>query len=220
MSIALAAIAAAADLYAAGGRTRKAERLAKSYRLAQEKANRAAEGRYRQLLRGQEGLSRLGQRLEKRTGRRVRADITRGHSARLGNISQGLVSSGLSGTTVGASLRGGAERERVERLAGLEDVLGRQQFAREQSIEGARGGFIERRSDIGPDFGEMARISESQGAGGPFGSPGLSSFLQYLLSTGGGGAQGGTGGKSYRYRGGPSGQGNAPSQELAGPYFS
>jgi len=192
--LALGGGAAILDALQGPGRRDDADRLAEQYRLAQEAANRKNEGRYGQLLRGQEGLARRDRKLLKGVGRQARADITRGHSGRLGDISRREVSSGLAGTTVGSTLRAGAEKERVSSLSRLEEGLSARRLGMEQGLQASRAGIIERRTDQGPDYGEMARIQQMRGQQGPFEGPAFGAFMQnapliYGMTAGRGGQQ-------------------------------
>jgi hypothetical protein len=124
------------------------------FQQAQDQARAANEVRYQQGLELYDRIieqSRLGT-VQKAT----EATLDRGRTKSVAQGMQSLVSSGLSSTTTAAGL-GKQFEEEVASPARLqaEDIASQREM---QALAG-RAGFIERREDIGPSFGDIANLA-------------------------------------------------------------
>lgn len=137
------------------------DNLIAQFQAQQERANAANEQRFQQ---GLDLFDRIiaqnqpGGTLEKAT----EATIGRAKTQSVAQGTQALVSSGLASTTQAAGL-GKKFEEEIGVPARLQaaDIAG-------QRLSGAlrdKAGFIERREDIGPDFGTIASLAQSIGRG-------------------------------------------------------
>jgi len=137
------------------------DNLIAQFQAQQEAANAANEQRFQQ---GLDIFDRIIKQQE--TGdvseQATEAAIGRARTKSVAQGTQALVSSGLASTTQAAGLG-----KKFEEEVG---VPARLQAAdiRQQRLSGAlrdKAGFIERREDIGPDFGTIAGLAKSIGAG-------------------------------------------------------
>jgi len=111
---------------------------------AQEKANRANEQRYQEILKQYEGLGTAGRaRIEQQTGQQQAA------------ATQRLTSRGLGGTTITSA---------VSRGIASDAEMQRQQL--EESVAMQRAGVMERRTDEGPDLSMYANLMQMAGQQG------------------------------------------------------
>lgn len=162
------------------------------FQAQQAQANAANEARFQQ---GLEIFDRIiaqnqpGGALEQAT----EAGLERGRKKSVAQGTQALVSAGLSGTTTAAGL-GRAYEEEVGAPARLRAA----DISAQRLTEARLGkvGFIERREDVGPDFGTIAQLAQGIGAGqarrvssrssGPA-TPAFPKAAAYAPSTGTGG---------------------------------
>jgi len=137
------------------------DNLIAQFQAQQEAANTANEKRFQQ---GLEIFDRIIKQEE--TGdvseKAIEAAIGRGSVKAVAQGTQSLVSSGLASTTQAAGLG-----KKFEEEVGVPARL-RAADIRQQRLSGAlrdKAGFIERREDVGPDFGTIAGLAKSIGAG-------------------------------------------------------
>jgi hypothetical protein len=88
-------------------------------------------------------------------GESERAGIERRWDVAASRAHSDLVSRGLAGTTVAPTMAMGIERERGAALGGLEERLARMRLGYDTAITQARLGAMERREDVGPDYGML-----------------------------------------------------------------
>jgi len=135
--------------------------LIAQFQAQQESANAANELRFKQ---GMDIFDRIIKQQE--TGgtfeKATEAAIGRGRTKAVAQGTQALVSSGLASTTQAAGL-GKKFEEEVGVPARLQaaDVQSQRLM---QALTG-KAGFIERREDVGPSFGDIAGLAKSIGAG-------------------------------------------------------
>jgi len=120
------------------------QNLTKEMQDAMDEANRKNEERYQQALANLEGV-----------GEQERADINTTFDSSRSAVNQGLINSGLAGTTVAPSMQRGVERERVGALNRLASMLARE---RNQVIIG--------RNDVPPDLQAYINLMYQTGTGG------------------------------------------------------
>ncbi|MCK5611418.1 hypothetical protein KAR91_56630 [Candidatus Pacearchaeota archaeon] len=124
-----------------GGGTSALQGIIKQMQVAQQKANKANERRYQQILGSFENLGKAG-----------RARIEQQTIQRQAQATQSLTSRGLGGTTITSA---------VERGIASDAELSRQQL--EESVTMQKAGVMERRTDEGPDLGMFASLLQSAG---------------------------------------------------------
>jgi len=149
--------------------------IMQQYRDAQNSANAANEGRYnegRDMLRSR--YNRIMGRLDDQ-GKYEADDINERSNAQLGTTEQDLISRGLGNTTVRSSMLRGVERDRTRELGGLRERNARLQSDYDERLSGDEVGFLERRTDSGPDLNGLLQIMDRAGAGG-VGGGGFSAF--------------------------------------------
>jgi len=118
--------------------------LADQYQTALDEAKAKTEERYQQALGNLEGV-----------GEQESADIDTRFDTRRGAVSQSLVSSGLSGTSVMPTMQLGVERERSAAQNRLASMLARE-----------KNQIIGSRNDIPPDLALFSNLMFQQGSGG------------------------------------------------------
>lgn len=135
--------------------------LLASFGAAQEKANLANEQRFQQ---GMDIFDQIIQRYEAggTFEQATEAGLERGEKRFTAQATQSLVSSGLSSTTQAAGLS-----KKFQAEVGEPARLRAQDIASQRLSEAQMGkiGFIERREDVGPDFGVIAQLAQSIGQG-------------------------------------------------------
>ena len=115
--------------------------IIKQMQTAQQKANKANEKRYQQILSSFEGLGKAG-----------RARIEQQTIQRQAQATQRLTSRGLGSTTITSA---------VERGIASDAETQRQQL--EESVTMQKAGVMERRTDEGPDLGMFASLLQAAG---------------------------------------------------------
>lgn len=139
---------------------------------SQESANLANIKRYEQglgtITAGTEaarGLYGEAAALSGQIGAGARADVETGAGQLQARTEQQLTSRGLGGTTILGSMTRGVEAERQRGLRGVEEAqagrmmgLKERQAGMETGQAGQKAGFIERRTDRGPDVGMYSSL--------------------------------------------------------------
>lgn len=156
------------SVYAASQRQQRSaapdfSKIIEQYRTAQAKANQANLQRY------QQGLSTLraghatATAQAQQFGTSALQDIEESSVQQRARGEQELTSRGLGGTTIRGAMTRGVERERLRGRARVGEqratMLG--QLAQRQGAEIA--GFMERRTDTGPDLGMFANLLQAAG---------------------------------------------------------
>lgn len=171
--------------------------LAQSWQDAQDKANKANDDRYNNIVAGhQDNYNQAIQALDK-SGAMQRADVGEVYNNRASDVKASAVSRGLSNTTVRDTMLSGNEKERLKAMNRVEEQLNNQRLGYQTSLKNALLQFMERRDDNAPDFGQLLQMAQLMGAGGVGGNQ----ALQYQ-GGGGGFAGGGGGGGGQPYAGG------------------
>lgn len=138
----------------------------------------------------------------------------------VGKQTQGLISSGLYGTTTATGLGKQWESDvgQPSRLR-LEDLM----MERLSQAQLGKASFLERQEDVGPDLGQIGNLMSQTGGGGVVSGGGPVGGPSYMKMYGGGGAGGGTagggasGGSSFTSGGTSPGAGVASATVGFGP---
>ena len=133
----------------------------------QARANEANEARY------QQGLDILDRRIEMEGQegtfmKATEAGLARGRQKAVASGTQSLVSSGLASTTQAAGL-GKKFEEEVGAPTRLKAADVSAQRLSQSLLD--KVGFVERREDVGPSYGDVASLAKSVGAGGAARTP-------------------------------------------------
>jgi len=129
--------------------------LVNQYARAQQQAKAANEARYKELLGIADEVETL---FGKDYGAGFKAELERAKTRDMASSMQGLVSSGLGGTTRGAGLGKKWEEEvGVPSRLKLEDMIAEKQFGAKQF----KAGIIERRTDEYPDYNSLMQAVSS-----------------------------------------------------------
>ena len=129
--------------------------LVNQYTRAQQQAKAANEARYKELLGIADEVETL---FGKDYGAGFKAELERAKTRDMASSMQGLVSSGLGGTTRGAGLGKKWEEEvGVPSRLKLEDMIAEKQFGAKQF----KAGIIERRTDEYPDYNSLMQAVSS-----------------------------------------------------------
>lgn len=137
-----------------------------SYQTAYDEARQANVGRYEGIL-GQYGaLHTRAMGLLENLGDQERSDIRQRYAGREATGMQDLVSRGLSGTTLLPNLRMGVERDQSAELRRLGEGLRRERLGYDVGLTQSKLGFMERRTDAYPDYGQLMQLAMARGQGG------------------------------------------------------
>lgn len=207
---------------------------------AQSQANKANIKRYEaglaELGTGREtlrGLYTQAGDLTSLIGRQAAQDVNRGALRGQAVGIQNLISGGLTNTTITGAMMRGVEEDRRRAMQGVEEQRAQQQAGlltqqagQEFGMSGTIADFIAARSDIGPDIGQFAGLTQQAAAAGdtsrpistfggmgPMARAGLDVFGRPMRGTAGGGGGAGLGGGAPSVGGGgsfgPAGQATA-----------
>jgi hypothetical protein len=149
---------------AAAGKGQDAQgSLAEEYQKAYDKYLGKVEGRYEDIKGKYEGRRKRALGYLKGVGKQQRKDLAKRWSGQRAEQSQYLRQRGLSGTTIAPTMeQGSLEKEGAEGRR-LEADLKREHVGYDVGLQGDTLGFMERREDIGPDYGQMERLAGMQG---------------------------------------------------------
>lgn len=140
--------------------------IAGSYQAALDRANRANEQRYQQILSGYDQLrARVMGGLDG-YGQAERADIDREYRNAASNVYNSLVNRGFGNGSLGATMQQGVSRERMAAKGRLNDRLSQQRAAYDMGISQGKLGVMERRYDNGPDINQMLALYQGLGRAG------------------------------------------------------
>lgn len=140
--------------------------LAQSYQSANDQANAANQAR---LTAGSQGysdlLNRSLGRLDTYSGQ-MQQDIENQYNQLAQSAEQGLISRGLSNTTIRPSVLTGITSAKLQDLRRLQDDLVNQRLNTDAGLTQAGLQFQERATQQGPDFGTLAALAQAMGVGG------------------------------------------------------
>lgn len=148
------------------------QRLFDEFQQARDQANYANNERY------QFGFDELGA-LRNRNMERIQtlgqqqlADTNRHFDVARDSSLMDLGSRGLRSSTIAPAVEQNVARERNDALRRVHDDITRQQIGTDASLTGGLTGFVERRNDVGPDFGQLGQLAQGLGqSGGQFSVP-------------------------------------------------
>jgi hypothetical protein len=153
------------NIYLGGGAGGQGS-LAAEYQKAMDKANRANEMRYGELIQGFDGLhSRVMGNLDQ-VGNQEKADILERYSDAEKLSYQSLVNRGFGNSTMLNTMKQGTVRESNRDIARLQSELAAQRANADMAISQGKLGVMERRNDIQPDFSQMIALSQGLGQSG------------------------------------------------------
>lgn len=152
--------------YYLGGGGGGGSSLAGQYQQAMNRANRANEKRYGQLMQGYDGLyGRVMGQLNS-VGNQQAEDIKQRYRDAESANYQRLVNRGFGNSTMLNTMKQGTVRETNRDLARLAESLAMAKAQADMNISQNKLGVIERRNDIGPDYGQMIALAQSLGRSG------------------------------------------------------
>lgn len=128
-----------------------------------EESRRANLERYEDILNRYRGMRKDIMGEMEGYGASEEADIERRFKEQAAKMGQGLVSSGLYGTTVRPTMEAGIEREKGSALAQLRDRLKMMKAGLQQGLTQQELGFMERREDVGPSSDLIAQLMRALG---------------------------------------------------------
>lgn len=136
------------------------------YRRMLNRANRANEQRYNQILGGYDALHGRVMGDIAQVGAQERADIDRSYRNMGSDVYQRLVNRGFANSTIPATMRMGVERERLSARGRLASDLAQQRARYDAGITEGKLGVMERRTDLGPDYNQLIQLSQGLGRAG------------------------------------------------------
>lgn len=136
-------------------------------------ANTANESRYQQGLAGyNDMLNNANTTLDSISGQ-AKKDIAQNYTNLGAQAQQNLVGRGLTGTSVPLNMNMKLASQQSGDLSRLADQTAQQRLQYQTGIQGDKLGFIERRNDVGPDYGQyldlVKQYGDATGAGGASG---------------------------------------------------
>jgi len=141
--------------------------LYEQFQGAHDKANQANEDRYAQLIGGLEERRERGLGYLDQVGGQMRKDTIHQYRNLASDVGQNMVSSGLSGGSAAQVMQMGVGREKGEALNRLSEGLAMQRFNADMGLDMDRLQAIERREDVGPDYGMLAQLAQQIGSSQP-----------------------------------------------------
>lgn len=157
---------AAVNGAAAGGMNPAASKLMADYAAKYNEARGSNIARYDEGKQGYQDRYDRNIKLLDNSGAQQMADIRNRADAAKGANRTRLADLGLSGTTVGASLDAGVDREANAATSRAQEQINQQKIQTDAQLSGDKLGFIERRNDLYPDLGSYASLIGSLGAAG------------------------------------------------------
>lgn len=136
------------------------------YRNMMNRANRKNEERYGQILSGYDNLHGRVMGDMAQVGIQERADIDRSYRNMGSDVYQRLVNRGFANSTIPATMQMGVERERLSARGRLASDLAQQRARYDTGITEGKLGVMERRSDVGPDYNQLAQLTQGLGRAG------------------------------------------------------
>lgn len=152
-----------ARVLSSGGRP---QGIAGSYQAALDRANRANEQRYQQILAGYDALhGRVMGQLEG-VGAAERGDIDREYRNAGSNVYSSLVRRGFGNSSLAHTMQQGVSREKMAAVGRMNDRLAQQRAGYDTAISQGKFGVMERRYDNGPDINQMLALYQGLGRAG------------------------------------------------------
>lgn len=133
--------------------SKRIQQIIKQFQRQQNEANAANEQRFADIVGARTGPGQFSGGLLASAGATALADAERRATRELASADQNLTSRGLGNTTIRSAVRRGI----------LEDQSRAEERVREQVALG-RAGVIERRTDVGPDIGQISSLVEAAAA--------------------------------------------------------
>jgi hypothetical protein len=140
--------------------------LASDYQKKLDEANAANEERYGQILEGYSGLRDRVLGGMENLGQSQLTEAKRMYDQSLAGTTADMAGRGLSGTTVGASIRQGTDRGYQDAVQGIQEATQARRASADAELTAAKLGAIERREDTGPDFSNLMLMTQGMAAGG------------------------------------------------------
>lgn len=158
--------------------------LGSTYQQAIQRANRANQRRYRQILQGYSGLRGRVLGDLSGVGQQTAADVNERYRGLSDTAYAQLVGRGLGNSTAAVTARLGVERERNAEQRRLQEGLATMRANADMAITQGRLGVMERRTDAGPDLAQMLALSQGLGQYGQrqggYGGGGYGNQLQAI----------------------------------------
>lgn len=149
-----------------GGGGSSGSSLGGMYQRAMNRANRANEKRFGQLMQGYDGLYNRVMGQLNSVGKQQAEDITNRYRDAERAGYQRLVNRGFGNSTMLSTLKQGTARETNRDLARLAESLAMAKAQADMNISQNKLGVIERRNDVGPDYNQLLALSQSLGRSG------------------------------------------------------
>lgn len=140
--------------------------FASDYQKKFDAANAANEARYKQILEGYGGLRDRVLGGMENLGQSQLTDAKRLYDQSLAGTTAQMASRGLGGTTVGASIRQGTDRNYQDAIQGIQESVQARKAAADYDITSGKLGVMERRDDVHPDFNNLMALTEGMASGG------------------------------------------------------
>jgi hypothetical protein len=173
--------------YAGGGATGS---LGGSFQQAMDRANQANEARYQDVLGGYQSRYQRAMDTLDGMGSQEARDINERYRSQESQRRQQLIGRGLGNSTVVNTMQMGNERERLNDMGRLQERLRGQYLSTDAGLTGDTLQFMERKTENGPSYELLARLSQGMGAAGygaPAGLGGGGGYMGPSVDTWGGG---------------------------------
>jgi len=140
------------------------QNLYDQFQTAHDEANTANEERYQQLIEGLESRRERGLGYLQNYGLQMMQDVKDRYKQFGSDIQNKMIDSGLAGGSRADVMQQGNLREEMSSRRRLGDNLSSQYFNADMQLDLDRLQAIERREDIGPDYGMLAQLAQQIGA--------------------------------------------------------
>ena len=140
--------------------------FAADYQKKFDEANAANEARYQQIMEGYGGLHGRVLGGMENLGQDQIAESRRAYDQSLAATNAQMATRGMSGTTVGSSIKQGTDRGYQDAVRGIQESAQMRKAGADMSITAGRLGAIERREDEHPDFGNLMALTQGAASGG------------------------------------------------------
>jgi hypothetical protein len=150
------------------------------YQDALNKSNAANERRYQDILAGKWALLQKQLADMQGLGQQEITDTNLGFDAQKADVLQSMVDRGLSNTTVQNTMQSGVDERRQHEINRINERLKREQIELERGLQNDMMGFMERKTENGPDLSQMLALLQAFGASGGGGGGGASSLPPLL----------------------------------------
>lgn len=204
------------------------QELYQQFQQAMDQANANNQARYEDIVAGyQQNQQQISDYLTNQ-GQQQQEDIGRQYERFGAQNEQDLISRGLGNTTVRTSTQRGIEEDRGRALRNSQEQIDRQRLQYETAAQQGLLNFMERRTDAGPNYGDLANLAQGLGSagGGTGGGSGTGSATSPTTGTGAvpsytnpaNGQQTGSGYNPIFNTGQQSGQSQVTQQPVEAPY--